>query len=117
MSNYEVLVKNGPSEVTLAHAAETHVSVVLRVDEGALEVRLDAAEGLRDEVGLAIRGRILSDPFRGHTFVGLTTARGGGDASNSREFLNPARGQVRVFVVQIESMAKLGGDPGSGHTC
>jgi hypothetical protein len=75
MSNYEVLVKNGPSEVTLAHAAATHDPVVLRVDEGALEVRLDGAEGLRDGVGLVIRGRILSGPFRGHAFVGSYDGR------------------------------------------
>lgn len=70
MSNYEVLVKDGPSEATLAHATDKHAPVVFRVDEGTLEVHLDGVEDLRDEAGLAIRGSIVSGPYQGHTFVG-----------------------------------------------
>ena len=91
MSNYEVLVKNGPSEAALAHAMDRHTPVVFRVEEGVLEVRLDALEGLRDDAGLAIRGSIVSGPYQGHSSVGLTTGRGVGDASSSRAFPN-ARG-------------------------
>jgi hypothetical protein len=70
MSNYEVLVKDGPSEAALAHAIDRHAPVVFRVEEGVREVRLDALEGLRDDAGLAIRGSIVSGPYQGHTFVG-----------------------------------------------
>jgi len=70
MSNYEVLVKDGPSEGALAHVIDRQAPVVLRVEEGVLEVRLDALEGLREDAGLAIRGSIVSGPFQGHTFVG-----------------------------------------------
>jgi hypothetical protein len=47
MSNYEVLEKDGPSEATLAHATDRRGPVVFRVEEGVLEARLDAVEGLR----------------------------------------------------------------------
>ena len=89
MSNYEVLVKNGPSEAALAHAIDRHTPVVFRVEEGVLEVRLDALEGLRDDAGLAIRGSIVSGHIRDTRSLGLTTGRGVGDASSSRAFPNP----------------------------
>ena len=70
MSNYEALVKDGPSEATLAHALDKRAPVVFLVDEGVLEARLDAVEELRDEAGLAISSSIVSGPYRGETFVG-----------------------------------------------
>jgi len=70
MSNYEVLVKDGPSEATLAHATDRRAPVVFRVDEGMLEAHLDAVEALPVEAGLAITGSIVSGPYQGHTFVG-----------------------------------------------
>jgi hypothetical protein len=76
MSNYEVLVKDGPSEAVLAHTAQEHAPVVFCVDEGVLEARLDAVEDLRDEAGLAIRGSLVSGPFQGHTFVGYYDGKG-----------------------------------------
>jgi hypothetical protein len=70
MSNYEVLVKDGPSEAALAHAIEKHASVIFGGEEGALEARLNGVEDLREEAGLAIRSSILCGPFQGHTFIG-----------------------------------------------
>src|SRR5262245_58370582 len=40
MSNYEVLVKDGPSEAALAHATEKHAPVISGAEEGVLETRL-----------------------------------------------------------------------------
>jgi hypothetical protein len=75
MSNYEVIVKDGPSEATLVHATDGRAPVVFRVDEGVLEARLDAVEDLRDEAGLAISGSIVSGPYQGQTFVGSYDAK------------------------------------------
>jgi len=86
MSNYEVLVKDGPSEATLAHATDGRVPVVFRVDEGVLEAHLDGVEDLRDEVGLAISGSIVSGPYQGQTFVGSYDGKKRRDASSSRAF-------------------------------
>src|SRR5262245_33077021 len=76
MSNYEVLVKDGPSEAALVRAIEKHVPVMFRTDEGVLDARLAAVEDRRDEAGLALRGGIVSGPFQGHTFVGSYDGRG-----------------------------------------
>ena len=73
MSNYEVLVSEGPGETDLLRSVVSrgqHRLVSFRTDEGVIEASIDAEQDLEDAAGVVIRGNIASGPFKGRPFIG-----------------------------------------------
>jgi hypothetical protein len=71
MSNYEVIVSDGPDMDELTRASSVpRMQVSFHTDEGILSASVEAMQELDDQPAILIRGRIAGGLYEDRIFIG-----------------------------------------------